>query len=47
MTSAIVGTRRPDQIEELIPAGDWNLSKEDADAIEVFLREKDAALAGT
>jgi len=29
VTAAIVGARRPAQIEETAPAGDWNLSEED------------------
>ncbi len=41
VTSAIVGIRRPSQIEELIPAADWNLSKEDIELIETWLKERE------
>jgi aryl-alcohol dehydrogenase-like predicted oxidoreductase len=39
VTSAIVGTRRPDQIEETAPAGDWDLSEADIEAIDNILEE--------
>ncbi len=39
VTSAIVGVRRPSQIEETAPAGDWNLSDEDIADIQVILNE--------
>lgn len=39
VTSAIVGVRRPSQIEETAPAGDWNLSDEDIADIQVLLDE--------
>lgn len=41
VTSAIVGIRKPSQIEELIPAADWNLSKEDIELIETWLKERE------
>jgi aryl-alcohol dehydrogenase-like predicted oxidoreductase len=45
MTAAIVGARRPSQIEETAPAGDWTLSQEDIAEIDVLLAEWDEALA--
>jgi aryl-alcohol dehydrogenase-like predicted oxidoreductase len=45
VTSAIVGTRRPSQIEETARAGDWNLSQEEIAAIDEIL-EKYAARSG-
>ena len=40
VTSAIVGTRHPSQIEETAAAGDWILSDEDFEAVEVMLTER-------
>jgi len=37
VTAAIVGARRPSQIEETAPAGDWALSEEDIAAIDALL----------
>jgi aryl-alcohol dehydrogenase-like predicted oxidoreductase len=37
VTAAIVGARRPGQIEETAPAGDWNLDPEAVDEIEGLL----------
>jgi aryl-alcohol dehydrogenase-like predicted oxidoreductase len=37
LTAAIVGARKPSQIEETAPAADWNLSAEDAAAVEKLL----------
>lgn len=45
VTSAIVGARRPDQIEETAPAGDWMLSDEDTAEIDRLLKERQAQLA--
>ena len=45
VTAAIVGARRPGQIEETIHAGDWNLSDEDIDEIESLLAEREKKLA--
>ncbi len=45
VTAAIVGARRPEQIEETAPASDWNLSKEDVEEIEQLLTERQAKLA--
>lgn len=39
VTSAIVGVRRPSQIEDTAPAGDWNLSDVDIADIQVLLDE--------
>ena len=44
VTSAIVGARRPDQIEETASAGDWVLSQTDIDEIETLLTERQAKL---
>lgn len=44
LTAAIVGARRPSQIEETAPAGDWALSDEDAAEIDALLAERDQAL---
>jgi len=44
VTAAIVGARRPAQIEETAPAGDWNLSKEDIKEIEKLLAERQAKI---
>ncbi len=41
VTAAIVGTRRPSQIEETFPAGDWELSAEDIEAIDKLLQERE------
>ncbi|HSV30449.1 MAG TPA: aldo/keto reductase [Atribacteraceae bacterium] len=38
MTSAIVGARNPNQIAETVKAGEFNLSPEDVDTIEGFLK---------
>ncbi len=40
VTSAIVGARSPDQIDEIAGAGDWNLSAEDVNEIETYLAER-------
>lgn len=45
MTAAIVGARRPSQIEGTAPASDWVLSPEDAAAIDTLLQARDAKLA--
>lgn len=44
ITSAIVGIRHPSQIEEITPAGDWNLSEEDIKLIDEWLKERDEKL---
>lgn len=44
VTSAIVGARKPSQIEETAPAGDWVLSEEDKTGIEQILKEQHARL---
>lgn len=46
VTSAIVGARRPDQIEETVAASDWSLSEEEIAEIDALLAERDKALAG-
>jgi aryl-alcohol dehydrogenase-like predicted oxidoreductase len=45
VTAAIVGARRPSQIEETAPAGDWVLSAEDIAEIDALLAERERALA--
>lgn len=40
LTSAIVGSRRPSQIEEIAPAGDWQLSAETVVEIAGLLAER-------
>jgi len=44
VTAAIVGARRPAQIEETAPAGDWSLSEKDIKEIEVLLAERRAKI---
>ncbi len=44
VTAAIVGARRPAQIEETAPAGDWNLSEKDIKEIEKLLAERQAKI---
>ena len=44
ITAAIVGARKPEQIKETAPAGDWNLSKEDIAEIENLLSERKAKI---
>jgi aryl-alcohol dehydrogenase-like predicted oxidoreductase len=40
ITSAIVGARRPSQIEETVHAADWELSQDDINAIEAQLENR-------
>jgi aryl-alcohol dehydrogenase-like predicted oxidoreductase len=47
VTAAIVGARRPDQIEETAAAGDWELSAEAAREIEPLLETRRARVSGT
>ncbi|MEN3186982.1 MAG: aldo/keto reductase [Atribacterota bacterium] len=44
VTSAIVGIRRPSQIEEIVPAADFEISPEDLERIEQLLEEREAKL---
>ena len=44
VTAAIVGARRPDQIEETVEAGEWRLSEEDLAAIKSLLEERERSL---
>jgi aryl-alcohol dehydrogenase-like predicted oxidoreductase len=39
VTAAIVGARRPDQVDELVGAGDWQLSPEELQAIDSALTQ--------
>jgi aryl-alcohol dehydrogenase-like predicted oxidoreductase len=45
VTAAIVGARRPEQIEETYSASDWDLSREDIDEIEKLLAERQERVA--
>ena len=45
VTAAIVGARRPSQIEQTAPAGDWVLSAEDIAEIDTLLAKREQALA--
>ena len=45
VTAAIVGARRPSQIEETAPAGDWELPDEVVAEIDALLEERERALA--
>lgn len=47
VAAAIVGARRPAQIEETVPAGDWKLSEEDIKEIEKLLAERQAKIERT
>lgn len=40
VTAAIVGARKPSQIEETLPAADWQLSAEDIAAIDALLEKR-------
>jgi len=44
LTSAIVGARRPSQIEETVAGGEWTLSPEDIRAIDALLEKHQKAL---
>jgi len=44
VTAAIVGARRPSQIEETAPAGDWELSEADSESIEALLTQREQEL---
>jgi len=44
VTAAIVGARRPSQIEETVLAGDWVLSKEDISAIARLIDKRERTL---
>ncbi|MHC4247540.1 MAG: aldo/keto reductase [Planctomycetota bacterium] len=44
VTAAIVGTRKPGQIEETVKAGDWELSQDEIDAVEALLKKRDGTL---
>lgn len=45
VTSAIVGARRPSQIEQTVGAGEWSLSAEEIAEIEALLAKRDKQLA--
>ena len=45
VTSAIVGARKPSQIDDTAPAGDWELSKKDIAEIDRLLVERDKKLS--
>ncbi len=44
VTSAIVGARKPSQIEQTAPAGDWVLSEEDKAELDTVLKDHHARL---
>ena len=44
VTSAITGTRKPEQIKETAAAGDWDLDEELASQIEELLTKRDGEL---
>jgi aryl-alcohol dehydrogenase-like predicted oxidoreductase len=44
VTSAITGPRVPSEIEDTIKAGEWELSKEDIDAVEKLLKRRQEVL---
>lgn len=45
LTAAIVGARRPSQIEKIAPASDWQLPDEVIRELDVLLAERDAQIA--
>jgi aryl-alcohol dehydrogenase-like predicted oxidoreductase len=45
VTAAIVGARRPAQIEEIVGAGEWHLTAEDIAAVDLLLSKRDQQLA--
>jgi aryl-alcohol dehydrogenase-like predicted oxidoreductase len=45
VTSAIVGARRPSQIEETLPAESWRLTEVDRQAIDLLLQQRQEQLA--
>ena len=45
VTAAIVGARRPSQIESSAPAADWQISDEIITEVEALLTEREAKLA--
>jgi aryl-alcohol dehydrogenase-like predicted oxidoreductase len=47
VTSAITGPRDPYEIEDTIKAGEWELTKEDIDAIEKLLVKRREALSSS
>jgi aryl-alcohol dehydrogenase-like predicted oxidoreductase len=46
VTAAIVGARKPSQIEETVGAGDWELTVEDIEQIEKLLKERQEMING-
>jgi len=44
VTSAIVGARRPSQIQETVGAADWNLGKEEIEEVETLLAAREKKL---
>ena len=45
MTSAIVGVRKPEQIEQTVAAADWVLTDDELKSIELALKDRDEKLA--
>ena len=46
VTAAIVGARKPEQIEETAVAGSWDLSEKDLEEIEALLEKRESRLTG-
>lgn len=46
VTAAIVGARKPEQIKETAPAGDWELPENDINEIEILLAEWERKVNG-
>ncbi len=44
VTGAIVGARKPEQIQDTAPAGDWQLSKDEVQQIELLLHQREEQL---
>jgi len=44
VTAAIVGARRPGQIEETVGASGWRLTDDEIQRIEALIRERNAKL---
>jgi len=44
VTSAIVGARRPEQLDDFVGAAEWQLSPEEMNKVDALLKERDNAL---
>ena len=45
ITSAIVGARRPGQVDEIVPAADWTLDQDDLAEIDALLAAREKTLS--